>query len=378
MNSNDENSAAIDRRYLDAALRLARRHEGMTGTNPSVVCLLVRDDGEGSYIIGSGITARGGRPHAEPIALAEVGSSAKGATAYVTLEPCAHHGRTPPCAQTLIDAGVTRVVTAIVDPDARVNGKGHATLENAGIEVVQIDGGNAASRVMQGYLKMRSSNNPFVTLKLAMTNEGVMGVRDKQQVRITGSESKAQTHLMRARHDAILVGIGTVLSDDPGLTCRLPGLEARSPIRVVLDAGALLEAQHQLVSSAHALPTFAIAPNDVARNWQDMLAKHGVSRLACELDGAHIALPELLDDLAAKGIQSVMVEGGSKVAESFLKENLVDEIMLYVGGEPEVTNIPKDAVIAPFTPDNLPEGFEIREELRFGSDLCLRLCKVAG
>lgn len=359
-------------------MRLARRHEGLTGTNPSVACLLVSGERDGRYIVGSGITAPGGRPHAEPVALAEAGKFAAGATAYVTLEPCAHHGRTPPCAQTLIDAGVSRVVTAIVDPDTRVNGKGHAMLEGAGIEVIQIDAGTSASRVLQGYLKMRNSNQPFVTLKLAMTHEGVMGVRDKGQVRITGADASAQTHLMRARHDAILVGIGTVLADDPSLTCRLPGLETRSPVRLVLDAGAQLSADHRLVRSAGEVPTFVVSPNHAPQDWQNMLAKNGVSRLACELDGSHVALPELLDDLAAKGIQSIMVEGGAMVAASFIDQKLVDEIMLFVGRDAGLSNTPKNAVIAPFTPDNLPDGFEICEELRFGADLCLRLRKAAN
>ena len=226
---------------MAAAIRLARRHQGLTGTNPSVACVLVHEDGlggqSGPVIVGSGVTAIGGRPHAEPLALAEAADLANGATAYVTLEPCAHHGSTPPCAQTLIEAGVAKVVTAVVDPDARVNTRGHAMLRDVGLEVVEGIGAEAAVDGLAAYLTHKASKRPQVTLKLALSADGFLGIRGQGQVAITGPVANAQSHLMRARHQAILVGAGTLKADDPSLTCRIPGMEQRSPIRVVLQGG---------------------------------------------------------------------------------------------------------------------------------------------
>ncbi|MCR4268122.1 bifunctional diaminohydroxyphosphoribosylaminopyrimidine deaminase/5-amino-6-(5-phosphoribosylamino)uracil reductase RibD, partial [Nitratireductor sp. ZSWI3] len=227
--------ADVDRRFMAAAIRLSRRHLGLTGTNPSVATLIVRDDGAGPRIVGRGVTAIGGRPHAETEALAEAGVAARGATAYVTLEPCAHHGRTPPCANALAVAGVARVVGAAADPDPRVSGKGYAILRDAGIEVVEGVLAEEAADLMRGYLTRSEKKRPEVTLKLAISADGMIGRQGQGQVAITGEVSRRQVHMMRAESDAILVGIGTALADGPALTCRLPGLERRSPLRIVLD-----------------------------------------------------------------------------------------------------------------------------------------------
>ena len=366
---------AQDQRFLDAALRLARKHQGLTGTNPSVACVVVAQTDSGARIVGSGITAEGGRPHAEPPALAEAGDLAKGATAYVTLEPCAHHGKTPPCAQNLIDSGVSRVVTAVMDPDNRVNGKGHQMLIDAGVEVTQMDGGVAVQRVMQGYLKARTSSRPFVTLKIAMGEDGLMGSTQKGNLKISGKASSLQTHLHRARHDAILVGSGTAFFDDPSLDCRLPGLERRSPIRVILDEKSKLTDQANVVKTALETQTIVVAPMSASQEWREMLARSGVQHLACEMDKGRIALPELMDDLAARGIQSVMVEGGARIAESLLKEDLVDEVVIHVGHNPDKPETPDHAVYAPFNPKAFPAGFELHQRLQFGKDTSLRLRK---
>jgi len=366
---------AQDQRFLDAALRLARKHQGLTGTNPSVACVVVAQTDFGARIVGSGVTAEGGRPHAEPPALAEAGDLAKGATAYVTLEPCAHHGKTPPCAQTLIDAGVARVVTAVMDPDNRVNGKGHQMLIDAGVEVTQMDGGVAVQRVMQGYLKARTSSRPFVTLKVAMGEDGLMGSTQEGNLKISGKASSLQTHLHRARHDAILVGSGTALFDDPNLDCRLAGLERRSPIRVILDEKSKLTDQANVVKTALETQTLVVSPMTAPQEWREMLARSGVQHQACEMDGTRIALPELMDDLAAKGIQSVMVEGGARIAESFLKDDLVDELVIHVGGNPDEPETSDHAVYAPFNPKAFPAGFELQQRLQFGKDISLRLRK---
>ncbi len=369
-------NVAQDQKFLDAALRLARKHQGQTGTNPSVACVIVAHTQHGARIVGSGITAKGGRPHAEPPALEEAGELAKGATAYVTLEPCAHHGKTPPCAQNLIDAGVARVVTAIVDPDNRVNGKGHQMLLDAGIEVTEMDGGIAAQRVMQGYLKARTSHRPFVTLKMAMTEEGIIGSNQEGNLKISSSISSTQTHLQRARHTAILVGSCTAIFDNPSLDCRLKGLETRSPIRIILDEKARLTKDANVIQSAMQIPTIIVAPISAPQEWRDMLACNGVQHQACEMDNGRIALPELMDDLAARGIQSIMVEGGARVGESFILEGLVDQIIIHVGGAPQKLKNKSHAVYASFNPKKLPCDFEITQTLQFGVDTSLRLRKT--
>ena len=370
-----QDQEAIDRRFLAAALRLARKHEGLTGTNPSVACVIVADTMHGKAIVGSAVTAKGGRPHAEPPALEEAGDLARGATAYVTLEPCAHHGKTPPCAQTLIDAGVARVVTAIADPDDRVNGKGHQMLIAAGVEVTPLDGGEAAERVIQGYLKARNTSIPFVTLKLAMSEGGLIGSTQCGNLKISGKASGLQTHLVRARHHAIMIGSGTALADDPWLNCRLPGLEERSPIRVVLDAKARLSADSHLVGQATKLQTIVAGDANSPQEWREMLTRNGVRFLTCEFEDGFIALPELLEDLGALGIQSIMVEGGALLAASFLNEDLVDEIIVHVGGEPESPSEDRQGVFASFTPQSPPAGFSIEQELVFGCDRSLRMRK---
>ena len=242
---------AIDRRFMAAAIRLSRSHEGLTSTNPSVATLIVRDDGAGPVIVGRGVTAIGGRPHAEPQALDEAGALARGATAYVTLEPCAHHGRTPPCANALVAAGVARVVGAASDPDPRVSGKGYAILRAAGIAVVENVLADEAADLMAAYLIRSSKKRAEVTLKLALSRDGMIGRKGAGQVAITGEIARRQVQLMRARSDAILVGIGTALADDPLLTVRLPGLEARSPARIVLDRQCRLPLSSKLVATAH-------------------------------------------------------------------------------------------------------------------------------
>ena len=367
--------SAQDRKFLDAALRLARKHQGLTGTNPSVACVIVVDTEVGKKIVGSAVTAEGGRPHAEPPALAEAGQLARGATAYVTLEPCAHHGKTPPCAQTLIDAGVRRVVTAITDPDNRVNGKGHQMLIDAGIEVTAMDGGEAADRVMQGYMKARTSSHPFITLKMAMSETGLIGSTKEHNLKISSPVSSKQTHLQRARHDAILVGSGTALFDNPSLDCRLSGLENRSPIRIILDEKSKLSSDATVIQTALKTPTIIVSPGSAPVEWRQMLASHGVQHQACEMEDGRIALPELMDDLAARGIQSILVEGGARIAKSFLDEDLVDEIVIHVGGAPELPQSSDSAVYAPFTPNDLPTKFDVCQTLRFGPDTSIRLRK---
>ena len=349
---------------MAAAIRLARKHAGLTSTNPSVGTLIVRDDGDGSMIVGRGVTAIGGRPHAETEALAQAGERARGATAYVTLEPCAHHGRTPPCANALVSAGVARVVGAASDPDSRVSGKGYAILREAGIEVVEGVLAAEAADAMAGYLIRSLRKRPEVILKLALSVDGMIGKPGEGQIAITGAVARRQVHLMRAAVDAVIIGIGTALEDDPELTVRLPGLSARSPARIVLDRQARLPADSKLARSARAVPLLiaACAEADAARKAE--LERTGARMLATETYDDRVALPELLEDLAAQGMSSVLVEGGAATARYFLEEGLVDRIALFSGA----VVIGEGGLAAPIDASRMPPGFELVREASFGDD----------
>jgi diaminohydroxyphosphoribosylaminopyrimidine deaminase/5-amino-6-(5-phosphoribosylamino)uracil reductase len=345
-------ATALDRRYMAAAIRLARWHQGRTGSNPSVATLIVREiDGE-PVIVGRGVTAIGGRPHAEPQALAEAGELARGATAYVTLEPCAHHGRTPPCAEALVDAGIRRVVAAANDPDERVSGRGYRILRDAGIEVEEGVLADEAARDLAGYLTRRVKNRTHVTLKLAISANGKIGRRDGGQVHITGDISRRQVHALRAQSDVILIGVGTAINDNPDLTCRLEGLEDRSPIRVVLDSGLRLPKSSRLAQSARNTPVWIATTAAQDHPARAGFAALGVDFIASESHDGRVALPELLEDLAARGLSSVFVEGGLEVARAILAEGLVDRLILFTGDG----SIDGEAVDAPLTPDTVPQG----------------------
>jgi len=317
---------AIDRAFMAVAIRLARRGLGRTAENPSVGCVLVRD----GAVLARARTADGGRPHAETRALDLAGPAARGATAYVTLEPCAHWGRTPPCAEALVAAGVSRVVVALADPDPRVDGGGLAILRGAGIEVVTGVLAEAATDALAGYLARRTLGRPRVTLKLASSLDGRIATATGASRWITGPEARARGHLMRARHDAILVGAGTVRADDPDLTCRLAGMAGRSPVRVVLDGGLSLVPHSRLTRTAKAVPTWVICREGADAARQEALQGLGVEILPVAADGD--ARPEVgaaLAALASRGIGGLLVEGGAAVAASFLSADLVDEIALF-------------------------------------------------
>ncbi|TWH01304.1 diaminohydroxyphosphoribosylaminopyrimidine deaminase [Mesorhizobium sp. J18] len=364
MPSEGGSPSGTDRRFMAAAIRLSRRHLGLTATNPSVATLIVRDDGQGPYIVGSGVTAIGGRPHAETEALAQAGELARGATAYVTLEPCAHHGRTPPCAEALVTAGVARVVGGASDPDPRVSGKGYAILREGGVEVVEGVLATEAADAMAGYLTRSLKKRPEVVLKIAVSADGKIGRKGEGQIAITGEIARRQVHLMRAEADAILIGIGTALADDPELTCRLPGLEQRSPARIVLDRNLRLPLASKLVATARQVPLFVVAGQDADGGRREALAAQGVRFLGAETYDGMIALPELMEDLAAQGMMSVLVEGGARTAATLLEEGLVDRIALLNGPG----TIGADGIDSPITASQLPEGFREIRRTRFGDD----------
>jgi diaminohydroxyphosphoribosylaminopyrimidine deaminase/5-amino-6-(5-phosphoribosylamino)uracil reductase len=361
---NQDEQEALDRRYMAAAIRLSGKHSGLTGTNPSVGTLIVRDDGRGPVIVGRGVTAIGGRPHAETEALAEAGELARGATAYVTLEPCAHHGRTPPCANALVTAGVSRIVGAATDPDERVSGKGYAILRQAGVEVVERVLAEEAADAMAGYLTRSLEKRPEVTLKLALSQDGMIGKPGEGQVAITGEVSRRQVHMLRAVSDAIVVGIGTAIEDDPELTVRLPGLANRSPARIVLDRSARLPVTSKLVLTAREVPLLVATCADANPARRAELERAGAGFLATETFDGRVALPELLEDLAAKGMSSVLVEGGAATAKYFLSEGLVDRIVLFRGA----VVIGEGGLAAPIDEDHMPAGFRLLREATYGDD----------
>jgi len=346
----------LDHKFMAACLRYCRSHRGLTGTNPSVGTLIVRD----GIVVGRGITARGGRPHAERLAVNQAGDLSKGATAYVSLEPCAHHGATPPCAQGLIDAGIARVVTAWVDPDIRVDGKGHAMLKEAGVDVETGCLASIAEADLAGYLNRKQKNRPQVILKLAVSANGMIGIAG-QEVAVTGALAKSVVHRMRAEYDAILVGRGTVDADDPDLTCRLTGLEDRSPHRFVLDTNATLSPTSKLAQSANRVPVSLITAEPLS---QELVAL-GVSRFAAENHGGHLALPEIIVDMADAGFSTLMVEGGADVARSFLKADLVDEIVLFTSDK----TVGAKGLVSPITTDTVPDAFALVRKLQLGDDI---------
>ncbi len=355
---------AVDQHFMAAAIRLSHKHSGRTSTNPSVGTLIVRDEDGGPVIVGRGVTAIGGRPHAETEALAEAGELARGATAYVTLEPCAHHGRTPPCANALLSAGIVRVVGGVSDPDPRVSGKGYAILRAAGVDVVERVLVDEAADRLAGYLIRSLRKRPEVTLKLAISSDGMIGRLGEGQVAITGAVARRQVHLMRAAADAILIGIGTALADDPELTVRLPGLEKRSPARIVLDRSARLSPVSKLAVTARDVPVLVAAGSDADPGRKAALEAAGVKFLATETYDGRIALPELLEDLAAQGMSSLMVEGGAETARTFLDEGLVDRIVLFNGPRP----VGGLGIAAPVDRHHMPDGFRLLREARFGED----------
>lgn len=350
---------------MAAAIRLSRWHLGATGANPSVGCLIVRD----GVIIGRGVTARGGRPHAEPQALAEAGEAARGATAYVTLEPCSHHGRTPPCAEALIAYGVGRVVVAATDPDVRVSGKGLRMLAEAGVEVTAGVLEAEAEKQLEAYMMRQRRKRPQVTLKLAVSADNMIGRRGEGQVAITGRAARAQSHILRAESDAIVVGIGTVLSDDPELTSRLPGLRDRSPVRVVLDRRLETPLASRLVRGiAEGHPLLIAAAPEADADRRSALEAAGAELL--DLDGADYQI--LLEALAARGLSSLVVEGGRRAATAFLAQGLVDRIMLFTSD----VVVGDEGIASPVTPDAIPDGFTLRSSARFGADRLLEYMKA--
>lgn len=321
-----------DRRFMDAALAFGRRSLGRAAPNPSVGALVVKD----GIILGRGVTAPGGRPHGEPLALAEAGEGARGATLYVTLEPCSHHGRTPPCCEAVVAAGIARVVYALEDPNPDVAGRGAAYCRAHGIEVVGGVCAEAARRDHLGHILRMVEGRPMVTLKLAETADGFCaGGPHDPRLAITGVAANGMVHVMRAMHDAIMVGIGTILADDPLMTVRLPGVDAR-PLRVVLDSGLRLPPHSRLLRTAREAPILVLTrAESLAARGADYAGIDGLALAAAPTapSGA-LDLAAALRLCAARGITRVFSEGGPSVASALIDQGLADAVLLFKAPRP--------------------------------------------
>lgn len=323
---------AHDERFMRSALAIAERNLGRTWPNPSVGAVVVSFESGAPLVVSRGVTQPGGRPHAERVALDAAGAAARGATIYVTLEPCSHHGKTPPCAEAILASGVSRVVSAIADPDPRVAGRGHALLRQAGVLVTTGVGAADAARSHRGHILRVTQGRPAVTLKLARTRDGFAAAAGAERLMITGAIANARVHLMRAHADAIMVGAGTVAKDDPRLDVRLPGLSDRSPIRVVVDSNLALAPESRLVRNAGDPPTWVIATIAAPVEAERRLVALGVEVMRVGADEAgRVRLDEAMRLLGTRGITRVFCEGGPALAGGLAEAGLIDEAVLVTG-----------------------------------------------
>jgi diaminohydroxyphosphoribosylaminopyrimidine deaminase/5-amino-6-(5-phosphoribosylamino)uracil reductase len=357
---------AKDKDHMAQALALARRGLGTTWPNPSVGCVVVSATGE---IVGRGVTAPGGRPHAEAVALQRAGRATTDATLYVTLEPCAHEGRGAACADAVAAAGPARVVVAMGDADPRTAGRGLARMRAAGIEVTEGVLRDEACEVTLGHVLRVTEGRPAVTLKLAVGSDGrVPRGEAGAPTWITGDLARAHAHLLRARSDAILVGRGTVMADNPSLTCRLPGMECRSPVRVILDRRLRTPTDARLFED-EMVPVWFICARDEMEPNAAALQELGAEIIPVTIDAHGLpAIKEALDQLAKRGITRVLVEGGPSVAHAFLDGDLVDEAVIYRGSRPAGSD-----GLLPFVSEGLDRltdsgHFTLTQERTFGPD----------
>ncbi|WP_248304699.1 bifunctional diaminohydroxyphosphoribosylaminopyrimidine deaminase/5-amino-6-(5-phosphoribosylamino)uracil reductase RibD [Breoghania sp. L-A4] len=366
--------APEDARFMRAALAIGRRTRGLTWPNPAVGAVIVREIDGQPVIVGRGATAPSGRPHAEILALRQAGDAAKGATAYVTLEPCAHWGRSGPCAVALAEHGVRRVVVGASDINPRVKDKGVEILRAAGVEVVMGVLARECHDAHIGHFRRFAERRPQVQLKLAISRDGFIGRREGSQIHITGPEIQRFVHVMRAEADGILVGLGTVLNDDPDLTCRLEGMEDRSPIRFVLDSTARLPLGSNLVRTAREVPVKLITTPAAPIERTSALMAAGVEIITvAEDEHGRVQVPAALGALAHRGITRLMVEGGGATAGSFVAAGLVDEAYLSFGpvdigegGVPPLGPVPLETL----TKD---PHFELRDQCVLGQDRLIHL-----
>lgn len=364
---------AFDAHMMGIALTMARRGLGLTAPNPSVGAVIANEaTGE---VIARGVTSAGGRPHAETVVIAEAGRRTEGATIYVTLEPCSHHGKTGPCAQAIIAAGIKRVVVGIEDPDPRVAGRGLDMLRAAGIEVVRGVGAAEARWVTRGHIVRVTERRPFVTLKLALDANGdVPRGENGKPLFVTSPEARAHGHHLRAKADAILVGSGTVRADNPELTCRLPGLEDRSPLRVVLSRDLDIPLGAHVIAGAKRIPTLAVTALGVDAARRKKFEGLGVEVAEVTKVAGQLWLPAVMEELVARGMTRLLVEGGPSVWRSFAGSSLVDEVALYVAGE-RSAGTQEPLALAQHWLGSFP--LAIFDNRRIGPDRLWRLRRVA-
>lgn len=319
------------------ALTMARRGLGTTAPNPSVGAVVA--DEETGEVISRAVTAPGGRPHAEPQAIAAAGERARGATIYVTLEPCSHIGKTPPCADAIIAGGLKRVVTSIEDPDPRVAGRGLDRLRAAGLSVTRGVLANEARWVTRGHIVRVTERRPFVTLKMALGANGTVA-RGKAgaPLWVTGPLARARGHLLRAESDAILVGAATIRDDDPDLTCRLPGLAHRSPVRVVVSGSLDIPLTAKIVATARSVPVWIVCSTHTSADVKQHLRDEGCEIIEVQQVAGRLWLPAIMEALVARGITRLLVEGGPSMWRSFADAALVDDVALFVA--PSVASSP--------------------------------------
>jgi diaminohydroxyphosphoribosylaminopyrimidine deaminase/5-amino-6-(5-phosphoribosylamino)uracil reductase len=359
---------AVDVQYMQQALELARGGLGFVSPNPLVGCVLIKD----GIVVGRGYHQRFGGPHAEVHALHEAGPQARGAVLYVNLEPCSHTGKTPPCADAVIQAGVSRVVVALRDPNPLVAGAGLARLAAAGIAVTVGVCEAAAYKLNEAFIKFITTRRPFVTLKSAITLDGKIATRTGASRWITGELARQESHRLRHAADAILVGVGTVLQDDPQLTTRLPDLQGANPLRVIVDSTLRVPRQAQVTDVASDRRTLIVttARAPVAR--REALQVRGVEVVHLPAyDDGRVDLEALLRYLGERGVASVLVEGGATLSATLLRRRLIDKVLLFVA--PKIIGGDGISVVGPCGVETMEQVINLRDVVsqRLGNDVLL-------
>jgi diaminohydroxyphosphoribosylaminopyrimidine deaminase / 5-amino-6-(5-phosphoribosylamino)uracil reductase len=326
--SGSTESGQQDSSAMRLALALAARGLGTVWPNPAVGCVILRD----GRIVGRGWTQPGGRPHAETEALSRAGGAAAGSTAFVSLEPCCHHGATPPCTKALIAAGIKRVVAAVEDPDPRVSGQGIRRLREAGISVATGICESEASALNAGFFLRIRAGRPLVTLKLATTLDGRIATRSGESRWITGPLARARVHRLRATHDAVMVGSNTVLMDDPLLTCRLPGLDRASPVRIIVDSRLRVPLTSGAIADARRVPTWVVTLKGADPFRLEAFRACGVEIIETEGGENGLDIEAAFQELGRCGLTRILVEGGSVLAASLLRADLVDRLACFRAG----------------------------------------------